>query len=199
MANGRCRIHGGATPAGVASPHFRTGRHSRYLKDLPRDLRAGYKASLNDPERTCLADELALLESRIGQLLRRLSGAAAPPWAEVLRTLDDLTAATTGGNAGAFRLAFDQHSRVVRAGAEAAGAQADVWQELMDAIALKTKTASAEARRLHELRAFVPVEFALTLVAAVTAAAKDAVRDADDLRRLQRNLITILPPAEGEA
>jgi hypothetical protein len=168
------------------------------LKDLPRDLRAGYKAALADPERTALGDELALLEARIGQLLQRLSESAAPPWAEALGSLDGLTAAVADGSAGAFRVAFDHHARVVRAGAEAAAAQTAVWEELQDVIALKVKTASAEARRLHELRAYVPVEFCLTLVAAVTAAARDAVRDADDLRRLQQHLIAILPPAEEE-
>jgi hypothetical protein len=183
----------------VASPHYRNGHRSRYLRDLPRDLRAGYKAALADPERTALGDELAVLEARIGQLLRRLSESASPPWAEVLGTLDGLTAATHGGDAGSFRVAFDHHARVVRAGAEAAAAQAAVWKELQEVINLKVKTASAEARRLHELRAYVPVEFCLTLVAAVTAAARDSVRDADDLRRLQRSLIAILPPAEGEA
>jgi hypothetical protein len=189
-------MHGGTTPAGVASPHYRHGRHSRYLKDLPRDLRAGYKAALADPERTGLADELAVLEARVGQLLRRLSESAAPPWAEAVETLDGLTAATHGGDAGSFRVAFDRHDRVVRAGAEAAAAQAAVWEELQDVIALKVKTASAEAKRLHDLRAYIPVELALGLVAAVASAARETVRDADDLRRLQQSLISILPPAD---
>src|SRR5262249_46273923 len=65
-ANGRCRVHGGETPAGVASPHYRNGRRSKYLRDLPRDLRAGYKAALAGPEQTALVDELAVLEARIG-------------------------------------------------------------------------------------------------------------------------------------
>src|SRR5262249_55581059 len=34
----RCRLHGGNTPAGVASPHFRHGRRSKYLRDLPKKL-----------------------------------------------------------------------------------------------------------------------------------------------------------------
>jgi hypothetical protein len=27
----RCRLHGGATPAGIASPHFKHGRRSKYV------------------------------------------------------------------------------------------------------------------------------------------------------------------------
>lgn len=33
MANGRCRMHGGTQPVGAASPNFKTGRYSKYLKD----------------------------------------------------------------------------------------------------------------------------------------------------------------------
>lgn len=31
MRNGRCRLHGGKTPAGFASPHFKDGRRSKTL------------------------------------------------------------------------------------------------------------------------------------------------------------------------
>jgi hypothetical protein len=182
----------------VASPHYRNGHRSRYLRDLPRDLRAGYKAALADPEHTALADELGVLEARIGQLLRRLSEATVPPWEPAVESLEELTLATNAGNAGCFRLAFEEHARILRSGAEAAAAQAAVWKELQEVINLKVKTATAEARRLHELRAYVPVELALGLVAAVAAAARDTVRDADDLRRLQQQLIAILPPAKEE-
>jgi hypothetical protein len=38
MANGRCRLRGGKTPNGVASPHFKHGQHSKYLaKHLKAD------------------------------------------------------------------------------------------------------------------------------------------------------------------
>jgi hypothetical protein len=184
------------SPVGVASPSFAHGRRSRYLKDLPRDLRNGYRAALADPEHTALVDELGVLETRIGQLLRRLSETTVPPWGPAVESLEELTLATNAGNAGRFRVAFEEHARILRAGAEAAAAQSAVWKELQETIRLKVQTAAAEARRLHELRAYVPVELALGLVAAVAAAARDTVRDADDLRRLQQSLIAILPPVE---
>jgi hypothetical protein len=30
MLNGRCKLHGGLTPLGIASPHFKHGRRSKY-------------------------------------------------------------------------------------------------------------------------------------------------------------------------
>jgi hypothetical protein len=46
MPNGRCRLHGGKTPAGIASPHWRHGRRSKYEKHLPKEMRNGYLAAL---------------------------------------------------------------------------------------------------------------------------------------------------------
>src|SRR5262245_53115189 len=48
--NGRCRVHGGLSLAGVASPSYKHGKRSRYMRDLPRELRAGYRAALQDEE-----------------------------------------------------------------------------------------------------------------------------------------------------
>ncbi len=31
----RCRLHGGATPIGMASPHYKHGRRSRFLAGWP--------------------------------------------------------------------------------------------------------------------------------------------------------------------
>src|SRR5262249_6287063 len=89
MPNGRCRLHGGATPGGAASPHFRPGKRSRHLKLLSGDLRAGFRAALNDKQLLSLREEVALLTARTMQLLERLrteEGAARDAtWSE-LRT-----------------------------------------------------------------------------------------------------------------
>jgi hypothetical protein len=87
MPNGRCRLHGGATPGGAASPHFRHGKRSRYLKLLSGDLRAGFRAALNDEQLLSLREEVALLTARTMQLLERLrteEGAAREAtWSEL--------------------------------------------------------------------------------------------------------------------
>ncbi|MCZ7546747.1 MAG: hypothetical protein M5R40_25940 [Anaerolineae bacterium] len=56
--NGRCRLHGGKTPAGVASPNF---KHGRYSKHLPANLLDRYQAALADADLRALDDEIALL------------------------------------------------------------------------------------------------------------------------------------------
>ena len=58
----RCRLHGGATPIGAASPHFRTGRHSKYL---PARLAGRYAEALADEKLLELRDDVALIHARI--------------------------------------------------------------------------------------------------------------------------------------
>ena len=69
MANGRCNLHGGGALAGVAHQNFRSGR---YAQDLPVRLRERYGRSLVDPNQLSLADDLAVKDARIGDLLSKL-------------------------------------------------------------------------------------------------------------------------------
>lgn len=95
MPNGRCRMHGGATPRGVASPHF---RHGRYSKALPVRLAAVYAQARTDDDLLAVRDEAALLQVRIGELLTRLAADDvqddARIWREVRTTIDALRKAS---------------------------------------------------------------------------------------------------------
>ena len=64
-----CRMHGGKTPRGPASVHYKDGRHSRFL---PARMFAAYKAAGLDPELMSLRQDLALLEARMIDVLQRV-------------------------------------------------------------------------------------------------------------------------------
>jgi hypothetical protein len=61
----RCHVHGGATPRGLSSPHF---KHGRYSTALPERLAATYEAALRDPELLDLRDEIALIDVRTTEM-----------------------------------------------------------------------------------------------------------------------------------
>ncbi len=61
-----CLAHGGKTPRGAASPHFKTGRYSR---SLPGRLVAAYEEALSDPRLLSLRDELALTDAMLMETL----------------------------------------------------------------------------------------------------------------------------------
>lgn len=69
MANGRCRMHGGSTPTGMALPQT---THGRYSKNLPTRLAERYEAALKDPDLLALRDEIALTDADIARLLAQV-------------------------------------------------------------------------------------------------------------------------------
>ncbi|MSQ94258.1 MAG: hypothetical protein EXR98_06840 [Gemmataceae bacterium] len=91
-----CFHHGGATPSGIASASFKTGRYS---KDLPPPIAGRYQQALENREDLLkLYDEIALLDTRIAELCQNLeSGERGTVWEDIQLTLMDLDAAKQAG------------------------------------------------------------------------------------------------------
>jgi hypothetical protein len=69
LQNGRCRLHGGLTPGGMASPHYKHGMRSKYLRDfppLPPPPPEKRQLASADLDTTLLRDELAGIRERFG-------------------------------------------------------------------------------------------------------------------------------------
>ena len=63
---GRCRWHGGKSLRGAEHP---MAKHLRYSKYLPEALLARYQEARDDPQLLELRDEIALVDSRLIQLI----------------------------------------------------------------------------------------------------------------------------------
>jgi hypothetical protein len=63
-------MHGGPTPSGIASPHFKTGEHSQVLKHLPPAWAPHFDATNPDAER--LTNELHVLDAAIVDVYERM-------------------------------------------------------------------------------------------------------------------------------
>src|SRR5204862_7570637 len=66
MRNGRCRMHGGKSPQGIASATLKDGRYS---KSIPANLLATYQQTKNDPNLLALDEEVAPATSKIDNLI----------------------------------------------------------------------------------------------------------------------------------
>jgi hypothetical protein len=194
MGRTRCRLHGGASPAGVASPHFRHGKRSRYIKNLPQELRAGYKAAREDEDLLSLADELALLTTRAGQLLDKLKEVEQPVWGRAQVSLNALTAAVQDGDAEAVQVSLERHRQVVQSGADAATTQARTWAELRQVIQERTRTAAAEWKRMADLGMLVEVSKFQLFVQVILTAARECVTDKGMLKDFVDRTLALLPP-----
>lgn len=66
---GRCKFHGGKTPVGKASPHWKNGRWSKYL---PKVQGFKWREALADPELMKLRQHVALNDAMLTSLLAKL-------------------------------------------------------------------------------------------------------------------------------
>lgn len=67
MENGKCRLHGGLTPRGKDSPHFKTGLYSKYAPAQIRDKIEHFQ----DANPLELLHELALTRALLAEFLSR--------------------------------------------------------------------------------------------------------------------------------
>ena len=72
-----CYHHGGKTPTGVEAPVY---KHGRYSGELPTRLIARYNAAQIDPNILDQRAEIAVLQSRLSELLQRIDEAEAGHW-----------------------------------------------------------------------------------------------------------------------
>jgi hypothetical protein len=182
-------VHGGKTPGGIASPHFKTGRRSKYLKHLPAALKGGYKAALADPELLSLKDDLGLLTTRIMGLLDNLSAVQAPPWGRAVEAFNDVL---TARDSTAKEAALAALGQLLRTGADAARLQETTWCGLQDAIALKAKTAAAEWKRLHDLGALAPIDEIVAFFGYLLDVIWEVVPDRDARQTIQAEVLRYL-------
>ena len=77
---GKCASHGGKSLRGAESPSF---VHGRYSTDLPEQLATRFAKTASDPELVDLRAEIALIDTRSGDLLSSLTaggGVSAEAW-----------------------------------------------------------------------------------------------------------------------
>lgn len=106
-----CRLHGGDSPSGIASPHFKHGKDSRYIHVLPQELARHFDAT--DPRLVELSEEIAILKAGVASMLSRMQEAKRVSPA-MRKELFDLTERVSRIVAAESRRRKDEHEMVSR-------------------------------------------------------------------------------------
>ncbi len=151
MGNGRCYFHGGATPAGIASANFKTGKHSKYLAWLPADFAPHFHP--DHPRVVELIEELALTESSIaGYLVQLQAGdATAPNWKDACEAKDAFKRARDAKDLTAMAAQFDRLDAWLTVGAS----RERTIDRLFDRVALFAKLVAVESKRRKDAQDLV--------------------------------------------
>jgi len=190
--NGRCRIHGGQSLRGVASPKFKSGRHSKYL---PKGIVKRYEESLNDPRLLELRDDIAMIDARITEVI----GADEPlsdTWKELARIRRQFEVARRDGHAGRVVSTAILMSNLVARGARTH----NTWEEVAKLVEQRRRLVESERKREVDADSMLTVEQVGAILGAVLESLRRNVSDRTILSAIQRDLDPILTGGlRGEA
>jgi hypothetical protein len=189
----KCRMHGGHSLAGVASPMYRTGRYSKYL---PAKLREAYEDASNDEELLSSREEIALLSARVAELAGRLRfGDSGSLWADLRDVYDELQAAMNKNEVERMTACLLRMGDIIRMGNDNEG----MWSEIRDTCETLNRVRASENKRQVELRQLIAAPQAIALMMAVVQIVQRNVTDARVLNRIQREVSLLLDVEEGAA
>lgn len=185
----KCHIHGGKSLSGAASPNFKTGRYSKYL---PARLAERYQESQTDPQLLALRDEVALVDSRLAELLGRVdTGESRKCWQEAQDAFGELRKARADSNAKGFAAAMAGLESALQIGNDYA-----VWDEISATIDLRKRLVESERKRLVEMQNMITSERAMVLLATVADIIRTHVTDRNTLTAISgefRKLAVVEP------
>lgn len=181
-----CRVHGGATPRGLASPHYKTGRYS---KALPARLAARYAEAEADPRLLELRDEVALTDARLGDLLSRVdTGESGALWQSLQALRMEVIACKRAGDSVGQTVALNALLDTVGQG----HADYRAWAEIGGVIEQRRKLVESERKRLVEMQQTLTVERAMLLIGAISGVIKAHVHDRTTLAAIGRDIESII-------
>lgn len=167
----RCRLHGGKTPCGKDSPHF---KHGFYAKALPTDLRKNFESLMKDPQLLEGKAEVALMQLRLQKLSARISSSeSGKAWSTLRTVFAQFRAANQASDQDGMIAALNRMNEIV----EGEVNDEDAWDELGEFVDKATRVAEREWKRVLANRQMMTVEQAHLIAASLIQAVNTHVQD----------------------
>lgn len=194
MRNGRCRMHGGSTPVGPASPHWKTGKRSILLKTLPKSLEAAALDVITSPNYVEMREHLGVLNAMLVSAIERWENGDTFP---ALQTAWDALTAALATDGEIDRSAISKHTaeitRLLASGEQQHKARTETRAIIQDI----RRVSESERKRLIDAELMLSADQVLVIVSRVSDAIMQEVSDPDTLNRLHRRFATILAEHRG--
>lgn len=182
----RCRLHGGATPKGMASPHFIHGERSDHLNPSLLNI---YKQMVNNPDLLSVRADVALIDAMIAAKLPLLeSGESAQHWEQVAKFIRQARIAYKTENYGTLEDALNEleaisdKRRLFYATEQEVGSQLELRRKLVD----------TENKILYNKERALNAEQVMLLVSALLDSVKRNVDDRNTLTNIQADFIRLV-------
>jgi hypothetical protein len=179
MPNGRCRMHGGTNSG---APLTAGGRHSKFL---PVRLQARYQEALKDPELIALQADVALIDTRLAELLERLDTTeTSAAWMAANKLFREMSSSDPAKSLAA-RHALGE---VLEKGL----ADVAAWSEIAGLLEQRRKCAESESKRQAQLDQFITAKQANVLMAAILHLVTENVADPTARARIAQGLVGLV-------
>lgn len=177
-----CQVHGAGSPH-KGRPGGRPVTNGRWSKQLPTRLLERYETSARDAELLALREEIALVDSRIGDVLSRVdSGESGAIWQAVGLAYAALMQAKSAGKAKEFAAALGDLGALIERGRQDYAA----WADVIGLIEQRRRLVESERKRLVDMQNMMTAEEALTLAARLASIVREHVKDPHVLSAISR-------------
>jgi hypothetical protein len=183
-----CYFHGGKTPRGAQSPNFKTGRHSKYL---PARMVAAYEDALADPELLDLNQSIALIDTRLVDLLGRVdNGEPGKLWFNLRKAFSELDAAIRLKDTKVMAESLAALDELTRRGASDYAAWGEIGRLLED------RRKQVETKQRVELQGerAVSANELMTLMSAVLHIIQSTVSDKQERIQIADGIQSLITP-----
>lgn len=187
---GRCALHGGKSPAGMASPHCKGMGYSTLL---PQRLVDKFVENAEDPEILSLREEIALLRVRAQELASSLQqpvggAVSGEHWGLLKELWKRFTAAMNDGKIEDAQRLATEVGGLINGGMSAA----QTWEAIQSTVERISMVAFRESRRIADQDQTMTAQQAITLVASIMRSIRTHVADKDSLRRISDDMHLLL-------
>lgn len=177
-----CRFHGGYARRGLASPSYKTGKHSKYL---PTRLLEHYQTAIADSELLALREDIALIDARLVDLLQRVdTGESGSLWQHLQQISKKLLAAQANQDSVATTNSITELTELIQQGSS----DYQIWREINKLLEQRRKQAESERKRLLDMQQYVSVEQAMILVSGLINSCKTHVKDPKSLAAISQDI-----------
>lgn len=183
---------GKGRPGGVHKTLKAGGRYSKYL---PTRLAARYAEAESDPNLISLRSEIALLDTRLADVLGRVqTGEGAAIWQQLAKTKAQLEKARASGDEVGARAGVDTLLALIGNAMEEQAA----WGEVYNLIEQRRRVVDSEWKRLADMQQMITAERALLLITALTQIIKTHVTDTIILGAISTDIRKLITSDAGD-
>jgi hypothetical protein len=173
-----CQVHGGKTPTGIGLPQT---RHGRYSKHLPVRLKEQFEQAVGDGELLSSREDIALLDSRLSDVLASASnGEAGELWNSLKEARRAYVSASGKGAEEKRRDAISTILWLIDEGYQ----EWQSWKDIRFMLQERRQLVESERKRLVDMQQMITAERANVMLLRIQDIIRTHVRDSDTLQSI---------------